>query len=174
MTAQADPIALPVEANAIVKEIVALGITHVVTVPDSVQRALLLQLEEEPSLAVHTVCTEDEAIGITAGLYAGGMRPMMSIQNNGFFACINTIKAIALDAKVPTFMLVGQFGRDVTKPVEESRNRAVHRLEPTMDAWSVPHYRLEGPDDIGNVRAAYDRATNDLGPCALIIGAPTR
>ena len=66
------------------------------------------------------VCTEDEAMGINAGLYMTGHRPMLLIQNNGLYACVNTLKAIALDAQVPTFMLIGQFGRDVNKRVEDS------------------------------------------------------
>ena len=38
---------------------------------------------------------------MNAGLYMGGENPMMCIQNNGIFASVNTLKAIALDAKVP-------------------------------------------------------------------------
>ena len=118
-------------------------------------------------------CTEDEAVGINAGLYMTGHRPMMLIQNNGMLACLNTIKAIALDAKVPTFMLIGQYGRDVKLPVEKNKLRVVRLLEPTLDTWDVPHWRLDAEKDLSNIQIAWDRAWADLGPSAAIVGAPS-
>jgi sulfopyruvate decarboxylase TPP-binding subunit len=98
---------------------------------------------------------------------------MMLIQNNGMLACLNTIKAIALDAKVPTFMLIGQYGRDVKLPVEKSKLRVVRLLEPTLDTWGVPHWRLDAEKDLSNIQIAWDRAWADLGPSAAIVGAPS-
>ncbi len=172
-TQQTQPVAGGVSADALVQEIRKLGVTHVICIPDSFQKTLIAKLQETPGIDFMIACTEDEAVGINAGLYMGGKRPMMVIQNNGIFASINTLKAIALDAKVPTFMMVGQFQRDVTKPIEESRSRAVRMLEPTLDTWGVPHWRLEGPDDIGNLATAYQKASETQGPAALIVGAPT-
>lgn len=168
-----EPVARGVEASAIVAELRALGIDHVVCIPDSFQKTLIARLQEEPGVRFVTACTEDEAMGINAGLYVGGKSPMLVIQNNGIFASVNTIKAIPLDARVPTLIFVGQYQRDPMLPVEESKSRAVRMVEPTLDVWGVPHYRLEGPEDIGAVRAAYERARETMGPAALIIGAPT-
>ena len=173
MANETEPAARPVESAAIVRELLKLGITHVITVPDTVQRTVIARLMELDSLRVLTACTEDEAMGINAGLWIGGQRPMMLIQNNGVYASINTLKAIALDARVPTFMMVGQFLRDVSKPIEEQRARAVRMLEPTLAAWGVPYFRLEGPEDIGVFERAYRRAQEDLGPAVVIVGAPT-
>jgi hypothetical protein len=87
---------------------------------------------------------------------------------------LNTLKAIALDARVPTFMVIGQYGRDVALPVEQNRLRQVRMLEPTLATWGVPSFRLETPQDLPNLRLAYDRAHAERGPAAAIIGAPTR
>jgi sulfopyruvate decarboxylase TPP-binding subunit len=172
-TQQAQPVARGVTADAIVSEILKLGVTHIICVPDTFQKSVIGKLQELSKPKFLIVCTEDEAMGINAGLYVGGQKPMLLIQNNGVFASINTIKAIALDAKVPTFMLVGQFQRDVTKPPEENRSRAVRMLEPTLATWGVPYFRLEGPEDIGNIAQAYAKAQETQGPAALIVGAPT-
>jgi sulfopyruvate decarboxylase TPP-binding subunit len=112
-------------------------------------------------------------MGINAGLYMTGHRPMLLIQNNGLYACLNTLKAIPLDAQVPTFMLIGQFGRDVNKTVEANPRRAVNRLEPTLEVWGVPFVRLEGPADLPNLQTAWDIAWSTKGPSAAIVGAPT-
>ena len=171
--ATTEPIAKGVSAEAIAKEIEALGVTHVVCVPDSFQKTIIARWTEGAKPRLLTVCTEDEGVGVNAGLYMGGQHPMMCIQNNGIFASINTLKAIALDAKVPTFMMVGQFQRDVSKPIEEQSSRAVRMLEPTLKTWGIPYWRIEGPNDIGALKAAHDRAWADLGPAVAIIGAPT-
>ncbi|MGA2396396.1 MAG: thiamine pyrophosphate-binding protein [Candidatus Lustribacter sp.] len=168
------PLAISLEGKLIADAICELGVTHVISVPDTNLRTVLADLAARSVPKLMYVCTEDEAIGINAGLYMTGHKPMLLIQNNGFYACINTIKAIALGAEVPTFMLVGQFGRDVNKRVEDSPNRAVHRLEPTMTTWGVPFVRIDEPDDVPLIRAAWDRAWTTKGPSAAIVGAPSR
>lgn len=173
MTTEAQPVAQGVPASDIVAVLERLGITDVVCVPDSFQKTLIAQMAEHSAMRFLTVCTEDEGIGVNAGLYMGGRNPMMCIQNNGIFASINTIKAIALDAKVPTFIFAGQFQRDVTKTIEEQGSRAVRMLEPTLETWGVPFWRLEGPDDMAGIEAAYKRAWADQGPAVVIVGAPT-
>jgi len=173
MTSQAEPIATGVPAQAIVAEIKKLGVDHVVCIPDSYQKTLIALIRDDPAFRFMIACTEDEAIGINAGLYMGGKNPMLVIQNNGIFASINTIKAIALDAKIPTLMLVGQFQRDPMIAMEENRSRAVRMVEPTLDTWGVPSYRLEGSQDIGNIEKAYRTAHETMGPAAVIVGAPT-
>ena len=170
---QAQPVAQGVSAEAIVGEIRRLGIDHVICIPDSYQKTLIARLQDDPGIRFITACTEDEAMGINAGLYIGGKNPMLVIQNNGIFASINTIKAIPLDAKIPTFIFVGQYQRDLMLPIEESKSRAVRMVEPTLEVWGVPSYRLEGPDDLRNIEKAYRHAHETLGPAALIVGAPT-
>ena len=101
------PVATSVSAKELAECIVGLGITHIITVPDTVQKTFLAYMEQQDRVKVLTVCTEDEAMGINAGLHATGHRPMMVIQNNGFYASVNTLKALAFDAQVPTFMFVG-------------------------------------------------------------------
>jgi sulfopyruvate decarboxylase TPP-binding subunit len=167
------PVATGVDSDAVIAEVNKLGITHVICIPDSFQRIVIAKWADMDSPKLVRACTEDEGVGINAGLYMGGMKPMMCIQNNGIFASINTLKAIALDAKVPTFMMVGQFQRDLNKVIEENKSRAVRMLEPTLETWSIPYWRIEGPNDIGAIKLAYERAQQDLGPAVAIIGAPT-
>src|SRR4051794_13645628 len=167
------PVALPVPGRALFDEIQRLGFTHVITVPDTHQKTLLSLLAEAKRPRLLTVCTEDEAIAINAGLYIGGQRPMLLIQNNGLLASINALKAIALEARVPTFFLVGQFARDVTRSNAESPVRAVRMVEPTMATWGVPCYPIEGPEDVPAIARAYRQCLEERGPAVALLGAPT-
>ncbi len=165
--------AISIDARDILDLIRALGITHVVTVPDTHQRTLLSLLENSRSPRLITVCTEDEAIGINAGLVIGGMKPLVLIQNNGLYACLNSVKAISLDAGVSTLMLIGEHGRDRSRPSRQNAERSVHLLEPTLELWNIPYYRLEGPRDLNNLRVGFDRCQHEGGPVAILVGAPT-
>jgi sulfopyruvate decarboxylase subunit alpha len=166
-------VALSISGEALANAIKALGVTHVVTVPDTYIKTTIAALETPGMPKMIYACTEDEAMGINAGLYIAGHKPMMLVQNNGLYACLNTLKTIALDATVPTFILIGQYLRDVTKTVEDNRPRAVRLLEPTLKVWDVPIFRLESPDDLGNLRLAWELAQKTDGPTAAIVGAPT-
>jgi hypothetical protein len=79
-------VAVPLSPHAILGHIRDSGITHVVTVPDTHQKSLLALLAESTEPQLITTCTEDEAMGVNVGLYIGGMRPLLLIQNSGFYA----------------------------------------------------------------------------------------
>jgi sulfopyruvate decarboxylase TPP-binding subunit len=170
---QAAPVATPVAASAIVQEMLALGITHVVNVPDTHQRTVLAELARQSRIRLLTACTEDEAIAINAGLWIGGQRPMLSIQQVGLLAALNNVKGIAMDARIPTCMLVGYFGRDVTRTARDNAARGVHLIEPTLDAWGVAYFPIEGPADLPAIGTAYRHSLEHLGPSVILVGAPT-
>jgi sulfopyruvate decarboxylase TPP-binding subunit len=165
--------ALPVSGAAIADEIRGLGVTHVLTVPDSHQKTVLDALAAGTRPRLLTVCTEDEAVGMNMGLYAGGARPMLIIQNNGLYAGLNAIKALSFEARVPLLMLIGEFVRDPAVPSRENRVRAVRMLEPTLETWGIPCWRLDGPDDLPNLARAHQQSLDDRGPIAVAVGART-
>jgi sulfopyruvate decarboxylase subunit alpha len=167
------PLAYPLDPVAMLARIREAEVTHVVTVPDTHQRTLLdlLTTAAEPQLI--TVCTEDEAMGVNLGLYLGGKRPMLLIQNSGFYAAMNTVRGLSLDARVPACMLIGEFLRDPAIAPADHASRLVRLLEPTLRTWQIPFHRLDRPDDLGAIPRAMDQAWRDRTPVALLVGAPT-
>jgi sulfopyruvate decarboxylase subunit alpha len=149
------------------------GITDVITVPDTHQRSLLdlLAAGDDPRLL--QVCTEDEAMGVNLGLYMGGRKPLVLIQNTGFFASMNSIRGVALDACAPAVLLIGEFTRDPAVAPNANAQSVVRLLQPTLDAWEIPTFRLDGDDDLVNIGKAVDEAWARPGPVAVIVGAPT-
>jgi sulfopyruvate decarboxylase TPP-binding subunit len=98
---------------------------------------------------------------------------MLSIQHVGLLAAMNNVKGIAMDARIPTCMLVGYFGRDVTRPARENASRAVSLIEPTLDTWGIPYFPIETSDDLPRIREAYAASLEREGPSVILIGAPT-
>jgi sulfopyruvate decarboxylase TPP-binding subunit len=166
-------LARSVEASLLLEELRAIGTTHVLTVPDTHQRTLLDLLARAGQPRLLNVCGESEAIAVSGGLFLGGQRPVVLIQNNGLYTCINALKAIAIDARIPTLLLIGQLGRDVTREPSESRWSFTRMVEPTLETWKVPFFRLEGPDDLGCLRQAFQVSREQRGPAAVLVGAPT-
>jgi sulfopyruvate decarboxylase TPP-binding subunit len=170
---QTEAVALSVPATAIVDQLLGLGITHLVNVPDTHQRTLLAELSRQAKIRLLTACTEDEAIALNAGLWIGGQRPILSIQQVGLLAAMNNLKGISMDARIPTCMLVGYFGRDLTRTARENAARAVRLIEPTLDAWEVAYFPIEGPGDLPAIARAYQHSHQHLAPAVVLIGAPT-
>ena len=169
----AEPVARPVDAEAIVAACCELWVTHDIWAPDTSEKVRCAVPGGLHVPRTRIVWTEDQAMGCNAGIYIGGKHAIMFFFNDRAPTEIYTMKAIALDAKVPTFIVAGQFLRDATKPPEEQRARAVRLLEPTLEVWGVPYFRLEGPEDIGAFAQAYHRAHEDKGPAVVIVGTPT-
>jgi sulfopyruvate decarboxylase subunit alpha len=172
-TAIAPGTAESLDPRLILHEIREVGITHVITVPDTHQKSLLELLAESASPRLITVCTEDEGMGVNLGLTMGGMRPMLLIQNSGFYASMNTIRGLSLDGRVPTLMLIGEFFRDPTSAPRTQPSRIVHLLEPTLDLWKITYYRLDHEADLANFPVAFERAWADRGPVAVLVGGTT-
>ncbi|WP_066731450.1 thiamine pyrophosphate-binding protein [Cupriavidus sp. D384] len=167
---------LGIGASAYLAALRGAGVSHFVTVPDFVQLALHQAVERgEGGMALVRTCNEDQAVCVAAGLTIAGKRPLVVIQNQGLYACVNTIRAVALDARIPTVFLIGQFGRETdnfAQPSIQSRRRVVKLLEPILDTLNVPYWQLEQASDLEAVAAAYDAAQSRRGAAALIVGRP--
>jgi sulfopyruvate decarboxylase TPP-binding subunit len=162
-----------IPAAVLHEAISALDVSHALIVPDTHQKSLLASLTRDPNLKMLTFSTEDEAICVNAGLWIGGAEAVVIIQNVGLFAGMNALRGVAMDMNVPTLLIVGQYGRDVSKTVEDNSATGVRLIEPVLDAMGVPHYRLDFAADIGVLRTAYDRSRAERRPVVVLIGAPT-
>lgn len=165
-----------IPASACLDALRAAGCDHVVTVPDWVQLAMHVRLESgEPGLKLVPCCAENQAVTVAAGLTVGGRRPVIVVQNQGFYNCVNTVRAVALDAHIPLVFLIGQFGREFGNfggDPAASRRNMVRLLEPVLSTLGVPFYRLEQASDLVHVQTAFDRAHLERTATALLVGAP--
>lgn len=163
-----------ISAESFVAQFRKCGIDYVTTVPDMLQIALHQELEK-PGIDINVVncTTEDQAVETAAGLYAGLCNPAILVQNQGFYAAINSVRALGLDSKVPLLFVIGQFGREFSNlgqdPLKSGR-RMVRMLEPLLDTLEIPYWRLESMKDLGNIEKAYWASRENPGPAALIVG----
>lgn len=150
------------------------GATHAVTVPDFVQFALHTRLAApDAGIATLYACSEDQALTMATGLHIGGAVPVLVVQNQGLYKCMNTLRATCLDANVPVVFLVGQFGREaanIGQPMTQSSRRVVRLLEPALDAFGVRHWTVEDDADLPRLQAAFDHARTAETAAVVVLG----
>ena len=83
-----------------------------VSVPDTHQKSLIAEIEARQRIPLLTCSTEDEGVAICAGLYMGGSTAALMIEHAGLYACVNNLRGVANDGKIPLFMMIGLLGRE--------------------------------------------------------------
>lgn len=151
-------------------------VSHVVTVPDWVQLPLHAQLAQGTSgIALINTCNENQAVTTAAGLTLGGQRPLLVMQNQGLYNCINTLRAICLDARIPTVLMVGQFGREFEnfgQPSTQSRRLVVRIMEPLLQALGIAYHCLDSAADLPKLGQAFEQAARSRSAVVLLVSAP--
>jgi len=147
--------------NGTLRTLAAARITHVVGIPDNTSAPLFDTLQAHPSIQLVTVTREGEAFAIASGLWLGGARPLVVIQNTGLLESGDSIRGTAVRMAAPIPMLIT--GRGYAKmagagltPDEPRTSELLTRAdvdstalltEPTLDAWGIPFERCEGDHD---------------------------
>jgi sulfopyruvate decarboxylase TPP-binding subunit len=121
-----------------------LGITHVVWLPDSAVGPWEQALDRPGRLQLVRVCREGEAWAIAAGLYLGGRRPIVIIQNTGLFESGDALRNALFDLKLPLVAIVGYR----SALVAESKDSARHFTEPVLKAWGLDYVVIRSPDEL--------------------------
>ena len=116
-----------------------LGITHVVTVPDSTVGQWQEAIESRGSTRVVRVCREGEAWQVAAGLTLGGARPVVLIQCTGLFESGDALRNALHDWKLPIFSVIGY--RSYLNQTTLPGDTCLVFTEPVLDAWQID-YRL--------------------------------
>ena len=84
--------------ETLIAEFKKIGVTHIVTIPDSETNYLYELMQEQDWLSVVPASREGETFAIALGLSVGGKVPVCLIQNTGMMESGDSIRGMALDA----------------------------------------------------------------------------
>lgn len=155
---------------SILNSLKSAGIEYVVSVPDlTTSEGVLRPLARDTELKLVRVCREEEAIGICAGLLAGGKRPAILIQYTGFLASMNAIRAIAMEYRQPICILVGLLFADAPDDPRQSANYGVNRMIPLIEALGMPYQLARNDDEAAAIAPALTRAFERQEPLTVLI-----
>ena len=161
-------------AELLLNQIRSHGVTHVVGLPDNGSRALFEALWEEPAIDVINVSREGEAFALASGLYLGGRKPLVAIQNTGFLETGDAFRGTAYNMGIPLVMILGYRGYATMAPGAERVDTAATFFEPTLKAWNIPYLLLfEDPEIEPGLRSAFSEAESTSMPAAVLLGVDT-
>lgn len=143
------------------------GVTHVVWLPDTETGFMFERMRSDPTIHIVPVCREGESMAMAAGLWVGGKRPVVMIQNTGLFESGDSVRGLALDIQLPLVMMVGY--RGWTRGV--MTDSAARFTEPILRAWGISYYLLESDADAERITAAFAEAEKTERPVVCLIGA---
>ena len=152
---------------SVVSELKKNDISHVVWLPDSETNFMYQLLTNEPTLDLVPVCREGETMAIAAGLWVGGKRPIVLIQNTGIFEAGDSIRGLGLDVNQPLVMLVGYRGWSRHGLTRDSAARFIEHI---LHAWGISYYLIETDDDADRISLAIEEADKTQKPVAVLVG----
>ncbi|MDP6800164.1 MAG: hypothetical protein FI709_00555 [SAR202 cluster bacterium] len=143
-------------------------VTHVVWLPDSETNFMYERMAAEQSIDLVSVCREGESMAVAAGLWIGGKKPVVLIQNTGMFESGDSIRGLGLDIGFPMVMMVGYRGWTRHGVTADS---AARFTEPILDAWGINYYLVETDSDVDRISTAFEEAERIQSPVACLMGA---
>ncbi len=165
-----------IPASAAVAALQRNRVDHVVTVPDWVQLSLHERLQNGvEGIRLVNCSNENQTVTVAAGLTIGGKRPILMMQNQGLYNCMNTLRAVCLDAHIPMVFMVGQFGREFAnlgQPATQSRRTMVRIMEPLLKSIDVPFHCLDSAADLARMDEAFEQAEAQRTAVVLLVSAP--
>src|SRR5689334_8796734 len=145
-------------------------IHELVFLPDTVMGRLLALAEADPEFRLTAVHREEEAVGIVTGLFLGGRRAAMLIQNTGLGNSLNALASLALAYNIPFPLLIslrGELGE--FNPAQLVMGRAVRGC---LDALGIQHVTLSREDEVEVVmEGALKTCFTAQEPLAILLSA---
>lgn len=122
----------------ITSQLVDLGVSHVVWIPDSTLGTWEAAFSDAVDLELVQVCREGEAWAIAAGLWLGGASPIVIMQCTGFFESGDSLRNAVHDYQIPLYGIVGyrSFLSSSTLPGDT----CLTFTEPVVSAWEIDTY----------------------------------
>jgi sulfopyruvate decarboxylase subunit alpha len=126
-----------------------LGVTHVITVPDSTIGQWEAAIGTS-RVRVVRVAREGEAWQIAAGLRLGGASPLVMIQCTGLFESGDALRNALHDWKLPIFAIIGY--RSYLDQAKLPGDTCLVFTEPVLDAWRVDYRLIKSPAQFSEIR----------------------
>jgi sulfopyruvate decarboxylase TPP-binding subunit len=172
------------QARLVLEELKRNKVTHVVGLPDNASARLFELLEKERSIQLVPVTREGEAFAVAAGLWIGGMIPIVLVQNTGFFESGDSFRGTVTRMRVPLVCLItyrgyrkmggmkldgGGEAPDAEALSSAHLDSAALITEPTLKAWGLSFDFLHADEDVPRISEAFRKAEEGARPFAILV-----
>jgi len=125
------------------------GYNFAVTLPCGMLNGLIRAVEDCPEIIHVPLAREEEGVGIAAGAYLGGKKPVMIVQSSGIANSLNSIASLSIVYQIPLLIVMSYRGS--LFEFAPSQVPLGMGLEGILRALGVPFYVLDDPDNAENL-----------------------
>lgn len=123
----------------------ALEVKLVAYVPDNVLRPLIEAISADAYFTAFVATREEEAVGIVAGAWMGGMRGIVLMQTSGFATLPNVLASLAVPFQIPVVMMVSE--RGTLGEFNIGQALVAKTMRPSLDAIAIEHHTIARLDE---------------------------
>lgn len=110
---------------------------------------------------------EEEGIGIAAGAYLAGLKPLLLMQSGGIGNSLNAIMSLSKVYGFPLPIIISW--RGVYKEKIQAQKPMGEHLPQIFDACEIPHLAIEKPEDIEKISQAIDDCFQKHTPYGILL-----
>ena len=171
-------------ARSLVDLLFSLGATHVVSLPDNTSAPILNAVQRHEGMDLVLGTREGEIAALASGLWLGGARPLILIQNTGLLESGDGLRGTASRMGAPVLLLVtcrgfaksrkagrepgeGEMTRDIL--VRPDLDSVADMTHATLQAWGIPFLTLRDVRDLEPVREGWALAQEEERPVAVLL-----
>jgi len=153
------------DEEQIIGELKKQGVDVVSSIPCDKAKSLFYRL---PGAFRHIGLTrEEDGVGISAGAYLAGARPLIAIQSSGLGNMLNAILSLTVTFGLPLPILASWRGCDGEKiPAQIPFNRPLPAI---LAAAGIPCTEVSGPDGAREIGGAVAAAYRNRAPHVILI-----
>lgn len=109
-------------------------------VPDNVLTPLLTGVTSDNYFRPVCATREDEAVGMVAGAYMGGMKGIVMMQTSGFALVANALASLNVPSQIPTVMVISE--RGTMGEFNIGQQLVARTMRPVLDSLCIAHHTL--------------------------------
>ena len=137
-------------------------------VPDNVLNPLISAIHADPYFNAFVTTREEEAVGIVAGAWMGGMRGIVLMQTSGFATLPNVLASLAVPYQIPVLMMVSE--RGTLGEFNVGQAIVARTMRPALLAMGIEHHTMSRLDEAEFIlERTIRQAVTTQAPACLIL-----
>jgi sulfopyruvate decarboxylase alpha subunit len=167
--ANAESQSAPGAWHEIVRDTLKANDVRLVTyVPDNVLKPLIAGVHADPFFTAFPTTREEEALGIIAGAWMGGMRGILLMQTSGFATLANVLASLPVAFQIPVLMMVSE--RGTLGEFNLGQALVARTMRPVLNSLAVENHTITRLDELEfTVDRSIKQANATRAPVALIL-----
>jgi sulfopyruvate decarboxylase alpha subunit len=133
-----------------------------------VLKPLIAGLHADAYFTAFPTAREEEALGIVAGAWMGGMRGILLMQTSGFGTLANVLASLPVAFQIPVLMMISE--RGTLGEFNLGQAMVYRTMRPILDSLAVEHHTIARHDELEFiVDRSIRQAMATRAPVALIL-----